>query len=426
MKKQNVSRMIGIGLLLACILAALALTGCDLLGSAATQPDKEQECQHTRTEWVVYQEPTCWAKGERGKKCLDCRKTLETETMDPLQHDYVEKVCRYCHSILIESAEDLVAFAERVNEGDPFSGRAVTLTQDLDMTGRQWVPVGEFKGFFDGQGHVIRGLDTKNLKNGKYPTPMLIGFFAINDGIIRDLGLVDLALRYDGAIQYIGGLVAQNSGLVQGCWVTGHVNGDSTGSVVAGGLIGENFDTVERCYSAAVVTAYGFTKGNTGAYADVGGLVGVNTGAIRNCFATGEVSASAEATKTGKTGTKAGGLCAWNQGGEIANCYATAYVSAMGTEYCYAGGLVGRGGTISRSFATGDVSVKSSKFMLGGLVGSANAEDVTDSYYTAEEKDTPGTHIDRDVLLTAAFLRDTLGWDAAIWQWKDGEYPTFQ
>ena len=61
----------------------------------------------------------------------------------------------------IDSADKLIAYSKEV-ENNQF--RCGILTADIDMTGREWTPIGKaeqnkhFRGIFDGQGHKITGL----------------------------------------------------------------------------------------------------------------------------------------------------------------------------------------------------------------------------------------------------------------------------
>ena len=65
-----------------------------------------------------------------------------------------------------------------------FAGKTFVLTQDIDLGGKEWTPIGSsshiFKGTFDGQGHVV-----KNLKITGYNSN--VGLFGVtHDGEIKD------------------------------------------------------------------------------------------------------------------------------------------------------------------------------------------------------------------------------------------------
>ena len=65
-------------------------------------------------------------------------------------------------SVKISSAEGLAWFARLVNQGDSFAGKTVVLTNSLDLSAHQWVPIGTsqhpFAGTFDGKGNTISGM----------------------------------------------------------------------------------------------------------------------------------------------------------------------------------------------------------------------------------------------------------------------------
>ena len=97
----------------------------------------------------------------------------------------------------IEYASELAWLAAAVNgtlevapttksavEPIDFAGKTFVLTQDIDLGGKEWTPIGSsshiFKGTFDGQGHVV-----KNLKITGYNSN--VGLFGVtHDGEIKD------------------------------------------------------------------------------------------------------------------------------------------------------------------------------------------------------------------------------------------------
>lgn len=88
---------------------------------------------------------------------------------------------------LLSSAQDLQAFAAAVNAGKDFSGEKVVLTDNIDLSGVAWTPIGSvqngagvgygeelanvFRGSFDGNGHTISDLTVKGQNNA--------GFFGV-------------------------------------------------------------------------------------------------------------------------------------------------------------------------------------------------------------------------------------------------------
>lgn len=60
----------------------------------------------------------------------------------------------------IESAEELALLAYNVKDGNSYEGKTITLTKNIDLSGKYWEPIGTeespFMGTFNGQGYTIR------------------------------------------------------------------------------------------------------------------------------------------------------------------------------------------------------------------------------------------------------------------------------
>ena len=74
--------------------------------------------------------------------------------------------------VTISSAEGLAWLAQQVNEGISFSGKTITLSENIDLSAHEWVPIGTqahpFDGTFDGGNYQISGMNitvsgTKNI-----------------------------------------------------------------------------------------------------------------------------------------------------------------------------------------------------------------------------------------------------------------------
>ena len=219
----------------------------------------------------------------------------------------------------------------------------------------------------------------------------------------------------------VGGITGYNSGTLTGCNTTGTINGQT-----AGGIIGKNFSAVVRrnCYSSATVYGSQNAGGLIGesqsseisdCYSEAtlsgvtaGGIVGYSyKDIVSNCLLNVAVSASSEETAiaggilgrsmlskiygcavgadinvSGKTAI-AGGLIGHNAGnigdtnadGIITTegvSFVGAKVTATGTEYAYAGGLVGKNfGYVSNAYPKTIVAVKATApyAYAGGIAG---------------------------------------------------------
>ena len=302
----------------------------------------------------------------------------------------------------ISTAAELAGLAQLVNSGENIIGKTITLTADIDLSGRQWTPIGIydplnnlarlFNGTFDGNGHIISGL---TIGSEKEPSSLkYIGLFAYidSDGVIQNLTVAASNIYFDlyddDGRQASGNLAGSNLGTIVNCTVSGTitgnkgVNGQGNASSV-GGLIGYNYGNISNCSSAVDVKSdqtcvngglVGQNEGNiigcyatgnisSNLYSCNGGLAGANLGSIANCHATGDI--------IGGKPNYAGGLVGYLGMGTIMNCYATGNVSGTGDKsrnMGYIGGLVGQSSwaTITNSYATGNVS---GSIYVGGLVG---------------------------------------------------------
>jgi len=165
-----------------------------------------------------------------------------------------------------------------------FNGERIKLTEDIDLSGVDWTPIGvfdyteknqrPFRGEFDGGNHVIRKLKIDNKKTYQG----LFGY--IKGGTVKDLAVVDVDISADS---YIGAVAAQidgSSGIIKNCFVTGKISGGSN----TGGIAGYSAVTVENCYTDVTIT----TTAKSGTA--WGGIVGRNGGIVKLCYAIGSVT----------------------------------------------------------------------------------------------------------------------------------------
>lgn len=227
----------------------------------------------------------------------------------------------------IGSVKDLTAFLWYVNDIDThynFDGSAHPeaqgkLVADIDMSGHYWVPIANYTGTFDGNGHTISNIvmDRNNISTER-------GFFGTvaTGGVIKNLQLHNCNFK-SGQASYIGLVASQMAGgTISNCSVNGYLEATSQ-PVVAGGLVGL-VGGGEVHSSCAVPT---LTAGST-----MGGLVGevAASGSLRNSFANATISG--DATKGGLVGSN---------GGTVENCYVRGSDNLVGAgstgtvDYCY-------------------------------------------------------------------------------------------
>ena len=156
----------------------------------------------------------------------------------------------------ISNGAELAWLAEQVNSGDKYSqGKYFKLTADIDLGDKEWTPIGnddgnynyyEFKGTFDGDGHIICNLNV--------PDTALPGLFGQATGVIQNL-IVKGEVHADGIAgdNYCtaGGIVCYgNNVTVQNCGFYGTIY---SGNNTYGAILGSGINaTVKNCWNYIV------------------------------------------------------------------------------------------------------------------------------------------------------------------------------
>ena len=227
----------------------------------------------------------------------------------------------------VYNADGLMNIAELVNGGK--TDINITLTADIDLTGKNWTPIGtdydnSYKGTFDGGGHTITGLTFTT--NDEYAG--LFGYLN-RAGTVKNVVMEGVQITsnqiYGGSI---GGVVGYSWGTIENCSVSGSVSG----TVYVGGVVGAQIGgSITGCSSSATV------KGTV----DVGGVAGqTNSSAtLTACYATGNVIIEIDPVKN----ISGGGLVGMNGGNGLFACYATGNVTSTGssTGNVHIGGFLG-------------------------------------------------------------------------------------
>jgi hypothetical protein len=221
---------------------------------------------------------------------------------------------------LIKDALSLKKLSNFVNSGNSYANTYFELSNNIDMTGEAFEPIGNqsnhFSGIFDGKGFVIKGI-TVNADS-------YLGLFGyIDNAYINDVGVEDASFTGSSHLGGIAGY-SQNS-VITNCFTRGHTNGnDCVGALV--GFSGEG-TIVRNCFSSMQHTKYQI-------YGSVGGLVGYNCGKIENSYFYGTINAKIfEKSSTG-------GIVGYNHTtGAIHYCYFIKYGDVMNGEFNYCGSL---------------------------------------------------------------------------------------
>ena len=200
----------------------------------------------------------------------------------------------------VTSAEGLMNVAELVNGGK--TDINITLDTDLDLTGKEWTPIGNYEkqytGTFDGNGKTITGLTFNQPETNNVG---LIGNLGEN-GMVQDVKLDKVNIK---ANNNVGGIVGTNKGgSIIGCSVSGDISGVRQVGGVMGWFTGNGIATA--CYHVGSVSGSQY----------VGGVAGNSSyGSLTACYHVGNVTGSQYVG--GVTGIATGSLakviaCYWN------------------------------------------------------------------------------------------------------------------
>ena len=232
----------------------------------------------------------------------------------------------------VYNTNGLMNIAELVNGGK--SDINITLDTDIDLTGKDWTPIGtdydnSYKGTFDGGGHTITGLTFTT--NDEFAG--LFGWLN-RAGTVKNVVMEGVQITsnqiYGGSI---GGVVGYSWGTIENCSVSGSVSG----TVYVGGVVGAQIGgSITGCSSSATV------KGTV----DVGGVAGqTNSSAtLTACYATGNVTIEINPAKN----IAGGSLVGMNAGSSLLACYATGNVTSTGSST----GKVHIGGFLGNNYTT--------------------------------------------------------------------------
>ena len=217
-------------------------------------------------------------------------------------------------SYTVTSADGLMNVAKLVNGGK--TDINITLDTDIDLTGKNWTPIGtsfsnKYTGTFDGGGHTIKGLTVTT-------NDQFVGLFGSIGyaGTVKNVMMEDVQITSNRSSGIAGGVAGYSDGTIENCSVSGSVSG----TVYVGGVVGAQWNgSITGCSSSATVkgTVY------------VGGVAGQTNGdaTLTACYATGNVIIEIAP----KENISGGGLVGMNGGKGVRACYATGNVTSTGS-----------------------------------------------------------------------------------------------
>lgn len=195
------------------------------------------------------------------------------EVIDSYQDEEIE-----WETIYIRDAEDFKEFSQNCWLDTWSQNKKVYLTEDISLSGENFVSIPTFGGYFDGQGHTISGFMV-------HKPISYVGLFNYTQksAVIANLR-VEGSVRPTGNQMVVGGIVGDNSGILLNCIFDGTVKG----SDYVGGITGYNEISGVLMDSEAIgeVTGAHYT----------GGIAGDNVGNIVGCLNKADVNISNEDT----------------------------------------------------------------------------------------------------------------------------------
>ena len=229
-------------------------------------------------------------------------------------------------SYTVTSADGLMNIAKLVNGGK--TDINITLTADIDLTGKNWTPIGtsfsnKYTGTFDGGGHTIKGLTVTT-------NDQFVGLFGYLNraGTVKNVVMEGIQITSNHVLMSgnTGGVVGYSWGTIENCSVSGSVSGTNC----VGGVVGsQKAGSIIGCSSSAIVKGTRY----------VGGVAGEKWGTMTACYATGNVTLEIGS----QNNLSGGGVVGLSGGNRVLACYAIGNVNSKGgsTGNVHIGGLLG-------------------------------------------------------------------------------------
>lgn len=244
----------------------------------------------------------------------------------------------------IGSGAELAWLADKVNNASTVTKLYVELTDDIDLGGQPWTPIGKFgfsssdrsfSGSFRGNGHTVKGLNISAEYAGL--------FGSINDAEITGVVVQGIVASTDAQNGDAGGIVGRAIGTTNKIINCGNEAAVSGGCNV-GGILGNN-----QAYNTKITVLNCYNMGHISASDRASGIVGRCGGSslsVTNCYNTGEITSNNYA---------AGVIAGSNFGWTVSSCYNTGKIS-------------GKSQTNTGAFTTSDSDAASNSFYLEGSI----------------------------------------------------------
>ena len=250
------------------------------------------------------------------------------------------------------------------------------LTQDIDLSGVEWTPIGEdysneFTGTLDGQGYVIHNLTITGERSKSYEFVALFGY--ASGAVIKNIGLEETLINvttgeYTSAISVSGICNSFSDNVISNCYNAGIVAATTiSGSITACGICYSGY--VSNCYNNCTITASANADSALSPLDSIEayGICSYKYGAIENCYNTGAISISS-GNSNNYNSAEASGICRDNYAvGTISDCYNEGDITVTTNGYASISGICNiNSGNISNCYNTGNIAAFSSSYLFSG------------------------------------------------------------
>ena len=298
----------------------------------------------------------------------------------------------------LNTAAQLAGLANLVKSGNSFKGKTIILGRDIDLAGyhakskfndgKGWIPIGGkrsmFKGTFDGNGKVVRGLYIND------PILFYAGLFGrLDSATVRNVTVTEANITAHSRAGAVAGGIGGST--VINCKGSGQINAGA----YAGGVLGyaRRKSNISESSSSASVNGNNY----------IGGIVG-------------ELDGGSKVTKSHSSGKAAGELAVGgiaggvkDKGSSVSNCYSSAKVTT-GSKGGGIAGQVHQGASVRNCYSTGEVSGRT---FVGGIAGQAGKEGPPKQQEQAKAKQAKSAARPA-AQAAAAQITDTLSNNAAL------------
>lgn len=298
----------------------------------------------------------------------------------------------------LTTPEEFAGLMELGSQGFTMAGKTIYLETDVNLGENKLPVMKNFAGTLDGNNHTIYQMKTtfvevlneggtiQNLSivfdekgtirsiesNDTYEysvssrVPEYKMVWDATHGTYKQVETYVIKTEKKSVNFYSGGILCcKNSGTIQKCHVLGAVNTTIMTICYLGTICGENSGTISGCSSKAFVNLKASSSSLSKYYNFYyfGGICGKNQKDISSCINQGEFHTNTSYVQD-KIYSYYGGICSYNLG-TIFICQNKGNADS----FYRAGGIVSRGGTVSRCVNYGSILVSGNNSCCGGIAG---------------------------------------------------------